>query len=142
MLLGPLETSGSFPSTRPLRATGFLRPWTNVRGSFSGFPFFLFLFWVVGCFCWVFFSGYVFWGSNFALEAMCVCPPLFLRENKTSRGQRDLSCGLCQRSSTLQIRKTYLLVDTTWMLRHSWCVSSCLLKAVSRSSGRVKPYCC
>ena len=63
-----------------------------------------------------------------------------LRNIKTSRGQRDLSCGLCQRSSTLQIRKTYLLVDTTWMLRHSWCVSSCLLKAVSRSSGRVKPY--
>ena len=82
--------------------------------------------------------------SHIAIKASCVCQTLFQRVTifKKSRGQRDLSCGLCQRSSTLQIRKTYLLVDTTWMLRHSWCVSSCLLKAVSRSSGRVKPYCC
>ena len=79
-------------------------------------------------------------------KCVCVCVKLCSKEwftvGSSSRGQRDLSCGLCQRSSTLQIRKTYLLVDTTWMLRHSWCVSSCLLKAVSRSSGRVKPYCC
>ena len=39
------------------------------------------------------------WGSNFALEAMCVCPPLFLRENKNSRGVRH-DCGTALNEAT------------------------------------------
>ena len=90
MLLGSLETSGSLPSTCPLRSTGFEAS-DKRKGFCFGVSFFLFF-----SFLWVSFAGFPFQGwVSLGVLAMpqgqvcvCVCHTLSLRVKRNLRHQQ------------------------------------------------------